>query len=278
MHGTANDFVVIDARAMQRDWVAMARAICDRHVGIGADGVLLVLDSNQADVRMRIYNSDGSEAETCGNGLRCFAKYAIEQGIVTGSSMTIETLAGVVKAEASIKDGEVNRVTVSMGMPRLRADEIPVKLPATDTETLDTPVVDFPFELKRRKLKLTFVSMGNPHAVTFVKVPVADFPLSRIGPAVENSHMFPKRTNFEVARVLGPSTIEVRTWERGVGETMACGSGACAVAVASQLRCTTGSEVAIKLLGGTLGITWRKGEEVFLSGPVKEVFRGELIE
>jgi diaminopimelate epimerase len=254
--------------------------MCDRHFGIGADGLIFVEDSNIANVKMRIFNPDGSEAEICGNGLRCVAKYAIEKGILGNMSLrakqnnlclAIETLSGIRKAKAYMSGNKVNRVEVNMGKPHFQPEQIPV------TGQVDIiPISHYPLIVGERKLSLSLISMGNPHAVSFLSEPVADFPLTELGPEVESHPVFPQRTNFEVARVLTPGKIEARVWERGVGETLACGSGACAIAVAAQLLNYVDSPVDIILKGGTLSVSWDGAGEVLLSGPVEEVFRGEI--
>lgn len=273
--GTGNDFIVIDGRGIRRNWGQLARKVCNRHFGIGADGLLVVMPSHRADLRMRIFNSDGSEAETCGNGLRCFARYAIDRRLVSGPELSIETLAGIKHARANLRRGAVASVTVGMGMPNFATSAIPVNIEQTD---IKAPVLDYLLDVSGQKIALTFVSMGNPHAVTFVNEPVVEFPLDNIGPSIEKHPMFPNRTNFEVARVIDERTIEVRVWERGVGETLACGSGACAVAVASYLHRFSGDDVDIRLPGGTLNILWPGKGEVMLTGPAVEVFTGEFKE
>jgi len=282
LQATGNDFILVDAGTMEGEWSKLARAICDRHFGVGADGLILVQDSTIADLKMRLFNSDGSEAEVSGNGLRCFAKYAIEKGS-TGkissraeegnSSLAIETLSGVRKVKAYMSGNKVNRVEVNMCLPQFQPEQIPVKV-RVDV----TPILDYPFVIDGKKLTLSLLSMGNPHAVSFLSQPVADFPLAEIGPKVERHPMFPQRTNFEVARVLSRGKVEARVWERGVGETLACGSGASAIAVAAQLLDYANRQVDIILEGGTLTVSWDRVGEVLLSGPVEEVFTGEWLE
>jgi len=286
LQATGNDFILVDARTMEREWSKQARAMCDRHFGVGADGLILVQNSTSADLKMRLFNSDGSEAEVSGNGLRCFAKYAIEKGLVdkmssrAGSrlhrgnrSLDIETLSGVRKVKAYMSGNKVNRAEVNMGLPRFQLEQIPVKVKVDII-----PILDYPLVVGRKELSLSLLSMGNPHAVSFLSQPVADFPLTDIGPKVEKHPMFPQRTNFEVARVLSNGKIEARVWERGVGETLACGSGACAIAVAAQLLDYVDRQVDIILEGGTLTISWDRVGDVLLSGPVEEVFTGEWLE
>jgi len=279
LQATGNDFILVDARTMEGEWSKLARATCDHHFGIGADGLILVQDSANADLKMRIFNSDGSEAEVSGNGLRCFAKYAIEKGLSAkisspgeqdNRSLTIETLSGVRKVKAYMSGNKVNRVEVNMGMPKFQPPQIPVGI-----EVDIIPILNYPLVIDSEELTLAILSMGNPHAVSFPSRPVADFPLAVLGPKVERHPIFRQRTNFEVARVLSTVKIEARVWERGVGETLACGSGACAIAVAAQLLDYVETQVDIILKGGTLTVSWDRVGEVLLTGPVEEVFTGE---
>jgi len=279
LQGAGNDFILIDARTRKEEWSKLARAMCDRHFGIGADGLMLVENSTVADLKMRIFNSDGSEAEVSGNGLRCFARYVIENGLSrrkSGRSLTVQTLSGVRKVKAYVSGGKVNRVQVSMGLPRFQAQQIPVKV-EVGTTTASGPILNYPLAVDATPLTLSFVSMGNPHAVSFLSESVAKFPLAEIGPKVEGHPAFPRKTNFEVARVLSRGRIEARVWERGVGETLACGSGACAIAVVARLLDYVDAVVDIMLPGGTLTVSWDGVGEVFLAGPVEEVFVGEWL-
>lgn len=279
LQATGNDFLLVDARTKTAEWAKLAQAMCDRHLGVGADGLMLVQNSTSADLRMRLFNSDGSEAEVSGNGLRCFAKYAVERGLVgnmlSGTEpgnrhLCIETLSGVRKIEAYMSGNKVRQVEVDMGSPRFQPEEIPVKLKVDII-----PVLNHPLVIDGSELTLCLVSMGNPHAVTFLSQPVTGFPLAEIGPKVEMHPMFPERTNFEVARVLSREEIEARVWERGVGETLACGSGASAIAVAARLLDYADSKVDIILAGGPLTVSWDGVGEVLLGGPVEEVFTGD---
>ncbi|UCH50635.1 MAG: diaminopimelate epimerase, partial [Chloroflexota bacterium] len=269
LQATGNDFIFIDARNMERDWTKLARDMCHRYFGVGADGLILVMNSNSASLKMRLFNSDGSEAEVSGNGLRCFAKYAIDRQIVPGPSLTVETMAGIRNIQASMTKGKVSHAKVNMGKPSLRAEDIPVTIdkPQKGRGEVDIiPILDYPLQIEGEKLNISFVSMGNPHAVSFLSQPVADFPLCEIGPQVENHPIFPERANFEIARVLNPKKIEARAWERGAGETLCCGSGACAIAVISKLKGYTGNNVDIMSPGGNLTITMDGVGELYLSG------------
>jgi len=270
MHGTGNDFIVIDAREIRRNWTSLAQKLCDRHFGIGSDGLLLVLPSRRADFRMRMFNPDGSEAEICGNGIRCFAKYVIDQGLTEKNNISVETLAGVKHVKTFLRNGQVQQVRVNMGAPHLHPGDIPVRGDFTMS-----PVVDYPLTVAGRTLFLTFVNMGNPHAVTFIDEPVEQFALSEIGPQVEHHPLFPKRTNFEIVNVKGKGQLQARVWERGAGLTLSCGSGACAVAVAARLKEYTKDKVDITLPGGNLTLAWAGKGDVFLTGPAVEVFKGE---
>jgi len=278
LQATGNDFIFVDVRNMERDWSELAREMCHRQFGVGADGLILVLTSNTADLKMRLFNSDGSEAEVSGNGLRCFAKYGIDRHIAAGPNITVETMSGIRTIEATTSQDKVTHAKVNMGIPRFKAKDIPVLMdkPRKGRGEVDIiPIIDYPLTVGRRSLTISFVSMGNPHAICFLSQPVADFPLAAVGPQVENNHIFPKRVNFEIARILTRNKIEARVWERGAGETLSCGSGACAIAVIARIRGYIGDEVDIMLEGGNLTVYWDGAGEVYLSGPVDEVFTGE---
>ncbi len=277
MHGAGNDFAVIEATGDEHDWPRLAIAMCDRHFGVGADGILLALPSERAAIRMRVFNPDGSEAEMCGNGVRCLAKYAVEKGLVkpADNRFSLETTAGVVSIEVNTTGGKVDRVRVGMGAPRLTAEEIPV---LADREP---PLVNLPLEIERGAtreiLAVTCVSMGNPHAVQFISQPVAGYPLEEVGPIVATHPLFPRGTNFEVARVIDKKRIEARVWERGAGLTLACGSGACAIMTAARLQGLVDDIVDITLPGGTLRLEWDGTGDIYLSGPAVTVFSGEWL-
>ncbi len=276
LHGAGNDYLVIDGRALERDWAAVTRQITDRHFGVGSDGVLVVASSQVAPTRMRVFNPDGSEAEMSGDGIRCFTKYVLDRGLVKVEAgvLQVETGNGVRPVVPIWEQGRVVRARVDMGRPRLRPEEVPVRLPPE--VHLEGPLVDYPLLLERQAVAVTCVSMGNPHAAAFIEEPVAQFPLHTVGPQVEHHSLFPARVNFEVVNVLGPGRLRMRTWERGAGETLACGTGACAVAVAARLKGLVQSDqVEIELLGGVLQVTWDGHGPVWLEGPVAEVFEGE---
>jgi len=278
LQATGNDFIFVDARNLERDWPKIAREICHRYFGAGADGLILVATSNTAGLKMRLFNSDGSEAEVSGNGLRCFAKYVIDRQIVAGPNVTVETMSGIRTIEATMSRGKVTHARVNMGRPRFKAEDIPVLIdkPQKGRGEVDIKqIIDYPLTIGRRSLTLSFVSMGNPHAVSFLSRPIADFPLSVVGPQVENHRRFPERVNFEIARVLKRNRIEARVWERGAGETLSCGSGASAIAVTARNKGYIDDEVDIILKGGDLTVYWDGVGEVYLSGPVEEVYTGE---
>lgn len=276
LHGTGNDFILAAVDSDDGvDWAGLALRMCDRHFGVGADGLILVLPSDVADRRMRIFNADGSESEMCGNGIRCFVKYVLDDGQLETSDgrITVETGAGVLTAEAAFEsDGRVDTVRVAMGQPHLRPEDVGARLEA------EPPVTDLAIEAAGDDLSLTLVSMGNPHAVAFLESAPAEYDLHRTGPAVEHHPLFANRTNFEVVRVVDRDRIEMRVWERGVGETLACGTGACAAVVASRLHGRVGDRVSVDVPGGTLSIEWDGAGEVFLTGPATFVFKSEWSE
>ncbi len=278
MQGAANDYVLVETVDTQREWSKLAIAMCDRHLGIGADSLLLLLPSDKADFRMRIFDADGSEAETCGNGIRCLAKYVFDKGLISSGvdEITVETLAGIRKIRYEKKDGKLVKTWANMGKPEFSAVRIPVVIKPGEGGVVDIKsMLCYKVNVDGVDLALNCISMGNPHAVHFCREPVSVFPLSRIGPQVEKLPIFPNRVNFEVAHVLSVEHLEARVWERGVGETMACGSGACAIAVASRLLGHTGPKVDIKLPGGTLDAEWNGDGEVILGGPAETVFEGK---
>jgi diaminopimelate epimerase len=249
----------------------LARRVSDRHFGIGADGLILLLPSASADVRMRMYNADGSEAQMCGNGIRCVAKYAYDQGLAKVNPMRVETAAGVKTIELAMgRDGKVIAATVDMGEPVLEAERIPVRIH-------QPRVVDSPIRAGQHAYKMTCVSMGNPHAVIHVE-DVRAVRLEEVGPAIEHNPLFPERVNVHFAQVHSPREVTMRTWERGSGITLACGTGASAVCVAGVLTGRTGREILAHLPGGDLRLEWRESDNrVYMTGPATEVFSGEWL-
>jgi len=286
LQGAGNDFIVVETDDMERDWSSVVRAICDRHFGVGADGLLLLSSSKVADLKMRIFNADGSEAEACGNGIRCLAKYVIEKGLLPDSlshvepgqgpkELLVETIAGNRTVWLHTAEGKETIIQFAMGVPKFAAGDIPVTISPGEENIVDIiSMLRYSIAIDGNELPLNFVSMGNPHAVCFWQHPVAEFPLSQIGPKVEHMSIFPNRINFEVARVINRKLIDVVVWERGVGETLACGTGACAVAVAAQLNGYIDRMVDIRLPGGILQVEWDGTGEVLLSGPAEIVFNG----
>jgi diaminopimelate epimerase len=312
LHGAGNDYLFTDGR-QQADWPAVARAISDRHFGVGADGVILALPSTTADLRMQMFNADGSEGEMCGNGIRCLVRFALERNLAhlrQGQPVRVETAAGVKTVTPIFTNGVITAARVGMGKPILRPADVPVNTAMLNSPSRvgkgsgvrsaegsvlqgqlvahspsphrgeglgvrsgpDAPLLDHPLTVDSHALRLTCVSMGNPHAVAFIQQPVADFPLHQVGPKVEHHPFFPRRVNFEIVNVVDRTRLVQRTWERGSGETMACGTGACAVAVAARLHGLTDDTVDITLPGGALRITWDGVGEVVMEGPVAEVF------
>jgi len=277
MHGLGNDFILIDCINKSfgdSSFLSyLAKKLCDRNFGIGADGLILILPSSKADLRMRIFNYDGSEAQMCGNGIRCFAKYAYENKLVLKNKFTVETLAGIITPELifqDLKNKKVLRIKVDMGIPKLRRREIPMI--GEDTPTVVGERLKINSE---QTFKITCVSMGNPHCITFVD-DVQSIPVDKIGPKIENHSLFPEKTNAEFIQVLNRKEINFRVWERGVGETLACGTGACAALVASVLNKKTDREATIHLPGGDLDIHWANDEHIYMTGPAELVFKGEM--
>jgi len=280
MQGAGNDFIVVETNDMQRDWSQVAVTLCDRHYGVGADSLLLLLPSDRADFLMRIFDCDGTEAETCGNGLICLVKYFVDGRLANSGiqEISVETIAGIRRARVYKVAGKVTKVQTGMGEPEFGEKDIPVVIERGEGSVVDIKsMIIYSITVDDRELQLSLVSMGNPHAVYFSEQTVSDFPLSRLGPEVEHHEIFPERINFEVARVLNRKQVEARVWERGVGETLACGSGACAITVAAHLHGYIDNKVDIKLPGGLLEVEWDGVGEMFLSGPAETVFTGEWL-
>ena len=270
MQGIGNDYIYIDCFQEQvADPEEFARRASDRHFGVGSDGLILILPSQVADVRMRMFNADGSESEMCGNGIRCVAKYAYDHGLVRKTALQVETGNGVLDLQLFLgNDGLVAKVQVNMGLPILQRAAIPMTGPATETAVL------VPFVVAGHTLELTCVSMGNPHAVVYVD-DVAAFPVTEIGPQIETSDWFPRRTNIEFVQIVSRTEVIQRTWERGAGETLACGTGASAVTVAGVLTGKTERKILNHLRGGELELEWLDNGPVLMTGPAVEVFSGE---
>lgn len=276
MQGAGNDFVVIESKNTRLDWPKLAREMCDRHRGIGADGLLLMAPSKVADFQMRIFNADGSESTTCGNGLRCLVKHYIDANDDRhDSEITIETSVGIRKARIHRRKGKVTEIQASMGEPRVGHNGTLAKAVYQRSEVDIKSAMNRVISVNGHDILLHLVSIGNPHAVHFYNGPVVDFPLAELGPKVEQHKLFPDETNFEVVRIVSRKEAEARVWERGVGETLACGSGACAITVAGNLLGYLDSKIDVKLSGGLLTVEWDVNGEVFLSGPAVTVFTGE---
>jgi len=273
MHGLGNDYVVIDCISQaisipERRLPRLARELSDRHFGIGSDGIILVLPSRTAHFRMRIFNPDGSEAEMCGNGVRIFARYVHDHKLTRRRELEIETLAGIIRPKLQVRAGKVQGIIVDMGAPRLERGEIPMQGPAGR-------VIAEALHALGERFEVTAVSMGNPHCVIFVD-DVEGFPVERFGPAIERHQAFPRRTNVEFVQVVGPAELRMRVWERGAGETLACGTGAAASLVAAHLNGRSERKAVIHLRGGDLKVFWNpKDNHVFITGPAEEVFTGE---
>lgn len=270
MHGLGNDYIYVNCfEETVENPSEVAKKVSDRHFGIGSDGLVLIMPSERADFKMRMFNSDGSEAEMCGNAIRCVGKYVFDRGMTNKNVIRVETLAGIKVLELTVQDGKAKLVKVDMGEPILKPENIPVN---SDKEIFRTE----PVEIDGKEFKVTCVSMGNPHAVSYVKN-VDIFPLEKIGPKMEHHPLFPKRINAEFVEVIDRTTLKMRVWERGAGETLACGTGACAVLVASVLNGVSERKATVKLLGGDLIIEWNENNNhVYMTGPAVKVFEGEV--
>ena len=289
MHGLGNDYVYVDCfKEKIEDPPETARFVSDRHFGIGSDGLIMINPSKAADFEMEMYNADGSRSEMCGNGIRCVGKYVYDYGLTDKTSISVETLGGIKRLELTVEDGEVSCVKVNMGRPRLEAEDIPVLLDGAEKgEQANVAVnaaetgssgraIDSPIIVDGREYRMTCVSMGNPQAVIYMD-DVKGLDIEEIGPKLENHARFPQRVNAEFVRVIDRSTVEMRVWERGSGETLACGTGACAAVVASILNGLTEDKVTVRLLGGELQIEWdREADRVYMTGPAAVVFDGEI--
>ena len=273
MQGCGNDYVYVDgARETipEERKSEVVKFLSDRHFGIGGDGVIFINPSDVADFEMEMYNMDGSRSEMCGNGIRCVGKYVYDHGLTQKTSLTIVSCGKVKYLDLTVEDGKVTKVRVNMGSPILEAAEIPVVAE-------QSPVVDIPITVDGKEYRMTCVSMGNPHAVVYVDEMIDDETMAKIGPLFEHHERFPRRVNTEFVKVLSRDRVQMRVWERGTGETLACGTGACAVTVASILNGLTGNSITVELLGGNLEIFWdRKENVVYMTGPATTVFEGEI--
>ena len=279
MHGCGNDYVYVDCtKEVIPDIEATAIRVSDRHFGIGSDGLILIKSSEVADFEMDMYNADGSRGKMCGNGIRCVAKYVYDHGLTNKTKITVDTQAGIKTLQLTVCDGKVSKVRVDMGEPVLIPQEIPVKASVLGlADDRREAIVAQPFTVANSSYDITCVSMGNPHCVTFIDEDVRSFPLESIGPLFEKHELFPEGVNTEFVKIIDKEHLRMRVWERGSGETLACGTGACAVAVASYLNGFTGRNVDIELMGGHLEIAYDEAtNHVFMTGPATEVFSGEI--
>ena len=269
MHGLGNDYVYMDAINQNiKNRNELAKKVSDRHFGIGSDGLILICKSNIADFRMQMFNSDGTEAEMCGNGIRCVGKFVYDNGLTNKKNLKIETLAGIKELELTTKNEKVEEVKVDMGEPILEPEKIPVV-------SEESPVKNLKLNLLDKNLKFTCVSMGNPHAITIIDEDVDKFDVEKYGKVAEINEVFPKRTNVEFINIIDKNKIKMRVWERGAGETLACGTGACASTVASFLNGYTDRNITVELLGGSLKIEWNKdNNHIYMTGPATSVFKG----
>lgn len=271
MHGLGNDYVYMDAINQKiENRENLARFISDRHFGIGSDGLILICPSDIADFRMQMFNSDGSEAEMCGNGIRCVGKFVYDKGLTDKKTITIETLAGIKTLEMTVENGKVSLAKVDMGEPILDPEKIPVI-------SNENPVRSLRLKADEKEFTFTCVSMGNPHAITFIDEDVKEFDICKYGKILEIDKTFPKKSNIEFINVIDDETLRMRVWERGAGETLACGTGACGTVVASILNGYTRRKVTVELLGGNLSIEWNEFDNhVYMTGPATTVFEGEI--
>ena len=272
MHGCGNDYVYVNGFTEKvADKPKAVVALSDRHFGIGSDGVIYINPSQQADFEMEMYNADGTRAEMCGNGIRCVGKYVYDHGMTDKTSITVESFGKVKYLDLTVENGKVVKVKVNMGKPELTAKDVPVV-------SVHEQVIDEEIIVKEKSYRMTCVSMGNPHAVVFMD-DVEHLAIEEIGPYFENHERFPNRTNTEFVQVIDDSHVKMRVWERGTGETLACGTGCCATAVACVLNRLTGAHVTVQVLGGEIEIYWDQKENlVYMTGPAVTVFEGETEE
>ena len=271
MHGLGNDYVYMDAINQKiENRSELAKFVSDRHFGIGSDGLILICPSEKADIRMQMFNQDGSQAEMCGNGIRCVGKFVYDKGLTKKETITVETLAGIKTLVMTAKNGKIETARVDMGEPILEPEKIPVI-------SNENPVKSLKLEAEDNDFTFTCVSMGNPHAVTFIKEDVNKFDICKYGAKLEVNKAFPKKANIEFINVIDDKTLKMRVWERGAGETLACGTGACAVTVSAILNGYTKRVVTVHLLGGDLKIEWNKNDNhVYMTGPATTVFEGKI--
>ena len=278
MQGCGNDYIYVNGfteKIPQEEKTELVRHISDRHFGIGGDGVIFINPSLEADFEMEMYNADGSRAEMCGNGIRCVAKYVYDKGLTDKTDISVISCGQIKYLQLFLKEGQVDTVRVNMGAPELRPERIPVTVAEAGTPLEQERIVNAPIIVQGKEYKMTCVSMGNPHAVIFLE-DVTNLEIEQIGPYFENHERFPKRINTEFVKVLDKKTVQMRVWERGTGETLACGTGCCATVVACILNGLTDEKVTVKLLGGEIEIEWdREANLVYMTGPAVTVFEGE---
>ena len=273
LHGAGNDYIFINATNLNYNWSSLSIQVSDRHTGIGSDGLILLLNSDVADIKMTMFNADGSEGKMCGNGIRCLVKFAMDEGVIpqNNNPISVETMSGILSVKPIFENNIMIKASVSMGKPILNPKNIPINIEKTNF------VSSYPMKINDYNFKLAFVSMGNPHAIAILEEPIEEIPLEMIGPIVEKQNIFPDRINFEIVNIISKDHVKLRVWERGSGLTMACGTGACATVVALILQKLVNNSVKVELPGGNLNISWLGNGPVIMEGPVKTVFNGELI-
>ncbi len=270
MHGAGNDYVFIDGRNSSLNWSSLAISISDRHFGVGSDGLIVAFDSDDADIRMQMYNLDGSEGKMCGNGIRCFVSFGVSIGLLEkdSASFSVKTASGILEVTPIWENDEMVAASVNMGQPKFLSSEVPFILEGYQS------LEDYNLEIDDQHLSVSAVSMGNPHVVSILETPIDEFDLANIGPKIENHSMFPEQVNFEITNIVSRELICLRVWERGSGQTLACGSGACAAAVISIKKGLVNNKVTVQLPGGNLEIHWEEGSPVYMKGPISTVFEG----
>ena len=270
MHGAGNDYVFIDGRNSTLNWSSLAVSISNRHFGVGSDGLIVAFDSSEADIRMQMYNLDGSEGKMCGNGIRCFVSFGVSIGLLNRDSVSfsVETASGTLEVTPIWKNDQMVAASVNMGQPRFLSSEVPFVLEGYDA------LEDYDLEIDDQHFAVSALSMGNPHAVSILDTPISDVDLAHLGPKIENHPLFPEQVNFEIVNILSRDLITLRVWERGSGQTLACGTGACAAAVIAVKKGLVNNSVTVQLPGGKLKIHWEEGSHVTMQGPIATVFNG----
>ena len=272
MHGAGNDYVFIDGRNSTLNWSSLAVSISNRHFGVGSDGLIVAFDSSEADIRMQMYNLDGSEGKMCGNGIRCFVSFGVSIGLLNRDSVSfsVETASGTLEVTPIWKNDQMVAASVNMGQPRFLSSEVPFVLEGYDA------LEDYDLEIDDQHFAVSALSMGNPHAVSILDTPISDVDLAHLGPKIENHPLFPEQVNFEIVNILSRDLITLRVWERGSGQTLACGTGACAAAVIAVKKGLINNKVTVQLPGGDLEILWDNESYVHMKGPIATVFQGRF--